>query len=200
MIKKLIYVAAAMIMLMASSCSDSKSYADLLTDERKAVNYFLSGYRVIDEIPAGNKFETGADAPFYRMDDDGNVYMQVISAGTADNKAESDQQIYFRFTRYNLRVFETSRCATLDEAIASGQVTGEGNANNLSYGATWFRYGNIQDNNSAKYGSAIQLPLGYFGLDCEVNLVVKSQLGFSDEIASVIPYMYNLRYFPAVSN
>lgn len=183
-----------------SACSDSKSYAELLTEERKSANYYLSGCRVVDEIPADEKFETGPDAPYYRMDDDGNVYMQVVNPGTVDNKVEAGQQIYFRFMRYNLNSFHLSGCATIDEAVADGAVTPEGNAFNLAYGATWFRYGDFSSTTTARYGSAMQLPLAYLGIDCEVNMVVKSQLGFTDEIANVVPFLYNVRYFPAISN
>lgn len=126
--------------------------------------------------------------------------MQVVNPGSKDNMVEDDQQIYFRFKRYNLLTFQTSKYATIAEAVSEGALYAEGNADNLAYGATWFRYGDLSSSTTAQYGSAIQLPLGYFGIDCEVNLVVKSQLGFTNEIANVIPYLYNVRYFPVVSN
>ena len=46
------------------------------------------------------------------------------------------------------------------------------------------------------------MPLQFpsLGLGCEVNLVVKSQYGLTSEIAQVIPFMYNVRYFRAMSN
>ena len=63
-----------------------------------------------------------------------------------------------------------------------------------------FRFGNYTLTSSSQWGSAIQLPLNFLGYDCEVNLVVKSQLGLSSEISQVIPYLYNLRYFEALSD
>ncbi len=188
------------VILALTSCSEGKSYSELLTDENHATNYYLSTCRVINELPEDNAFETGPDAPYYRMDNDGNIYMQVVNPGTPTDRVEYDQQIYFRFTRYNLKQFMMSGLPSLQDAIDDGAVAGEGNANNLSYGATWFRYDNYQLSASSQYGSAIQLPLGYLGIDCEVNIVIKSQLGFTSELANVIPYLYNVRYFPAVSN
>ena len=44
-------------------------------------------------------------------------------------------------------------------------------------------------------GSGIQYPLALLPVDCEVNLVVKSQLGLTSEIAEVVPYMYHIRYY-----
>ena len=74
------WLAAAVLMLVVaslSSCSDSKSYAEQLEDERRACNAYLASFEVINEIPKDTVFQTGADAPFYRIDPDGNVYMQV---------------------------------------------------------------------------------------------------------------------------
>ena len=35
----------------------------------------------------------------------------------------------------------------------------------------------------------------YLGIDSEVNLVIKSQYGYTEEISNVTPYLYNVRYF-----
>ncbi|MCF0204680.1 MAG: hypothetical protein HUK12_05225, partial [Muribaculaceae bacterium] len=34
------------------SCSNTKSYAEMLRDEQRAVNRYLAQYRVVNEIPA----------------------------------------------------------------------------------------------------------------------------------------------------
>ena len=67
-----------------SSCNDSKSYAELLTDEMHSVNKFLANQDVVLELPDDGNFIEGADAPYYRLDEDGNVYMQVIDSGDRD--------------------------------------------------------------------------------------------------------------------
>lgn len=167
-----------------SSCDSGTSYADLLEEETHAVNYFLSNHRVVNEIPADTVFEYGPDAPYYRIDEDSNLYMQVINPGTRNNKVKDDELIYFRYTRYNLKYF-----------YEYNEWTGTGNSTNLDYQATSFRFGNTALSSASDYGMGIQEPLKLLGVDCEVNLVVKSQLGPSGDIASVIPYMYNLRYF-----
>jgi len=180
------FLAAAVIVsaMSLSGCDDGKSYADLLTEETHAVNYYLSNHRVVDEIPADSVFEYGTDAPYYRIDEDSNLYMQVINPGTPGNRVADDELIYFRYTRYNLKYyFETD------------EMSGSGNSNNLNIQATSFRYGNTMLSSASAYGMGIQAPLKFLGVDCEVNLVVKSQLGPTSDIAAVIPYMYNLRYF-----
>lgn len=169
---------------VVSSCDDSTSYADLLNDETKSVNSYLANNRVVNSVPADSVFEEGPDAPFYRMDEDGMVYMQVLKSGNLEDKAEPDQLIFFRFTRSNLNYW-----------AKTGDFLSEGNANDFEYNATSFRFGNYTLASSSQYGAGIQLPLGYLGIDCEVNLVIKSQYGFQSEIANVIPYLYNVRYF-----
>lgn len=156
----------------------------MLNEEDHAVNYFLAQHRVINEIPEDSVFEYGADAPYYRIDEDGNVYMQVIEPGTKSDKAVDDELIYFRYTRYNLNLY-----------MRENEWIGDGNSNDMTGSPTSFRFNNFTLSSSSAYGAGIQMPLHYLGIDCEVNVVIKSQYGLSAEIASVVPFMYNLRYF-----
>lgn len=182
-----------------SSCKDKESYADLLTDENKAVNAYLANYPVISSIPADHEFvntmqimqEQGLSreeaeklTPFYRMDEDGNCYMQVINPGLTDQMAEEDQQIFFRFTRYNIKAWHLY-----------GVWEGSGNATDLGTNTTSFRYKNKTLTSTTQWGEGIQIPLEYLCLGCEVNIIIKSTLGPEDEITSVYPYLYNIRYF-----
>ena len=165
------------------SCNDSKTYAELLTDETHYVNNFLADHRVVNSIPEDTVFETGENAPYYRLDEDGNLYMQVIDGGTPGNKVKDNELLYFRFTRYNLATY------------ADGKFpSGEGNDNVLN-GNYSFRYGNYELNSSYSFGSGIQAPLVYLPVDAVVNIVIKSQYGWPSEMSYVIPYLYSLRYY-----
>lgn len=176
------------LMVVAVSCKDRKSYAELLNDETKSVNVFLSDNNVILDLPADNAFVTGENAPFYRLDDDGNVFMQVLDAGE-DKKVKDDTQVFFRFTRYNL-----------DEYAATGVLgAGSGNSENVGLGTASFRFNNFTLSTSSQWGEGLQMPLRYLGLNSHVRLVVKSQLGIQSEISQVIPYLYDIRYLPALS-
>jgi hypothetical protein len=178
----------AAISMVNTSCSDTESYAELLADETKSVNYFLANHHVINEIPEDSIFETGEDAPYYRMDDEGNIYMQVLKTGDTNNKATTDQRIYFRFMRYNLNTY----------ASYGTMPDGDGNADDMSSSATYFVFNNYNFPSSTSYGSGLQTPLYYLGIDCEVNIVIKSQYGLSSEISYVEPYLYNIRYFKSM--
>ena len=98
--------------------------------------------------------------------------------------AEDDQLIYFRFTRYNLYEY------------ADGKLgPGSGNDTDLTYGSASFRFGNTTSQSSYQWGSGLQMPLRYLPIDCEVNLVIKSQAGLYNEISNVQPFLYKVRYF-----
>lgn len=199
--KYIILAISAFAAITVTSCKDKESYADLLNDENKAVNAYLANYPVISSIPADNDFITTQQimqeqglsredaeklTPFYRMDEDGNCYMQVINPGLTDQMAEEDQQIYFRFMRYNIKAWYL-----YDAWDASG------NSSNLGTKETSFRYKNTTLTSTTQWVEGIQIPLEYLRLGCEVNIIIKSTIGPEEEkeITSVYPYLYNIRYF-----
>lgn len=170
------------------ACSKSKSYSELLRDEEKATNWWLSNQKVINEIPEDSVFICGEDAPFYRMDEDGFIYMQVVNPGDKTKKARKGQQIFFRYTRTNI----------LDMYHGYDPPASEGNAGNVGNGnSTSFRFDDLYAETSQTYGSGIQTPLFYLGLDCEVNLVLRSYYGFQGETGQCQPFIFNVKYFPA---
>ena len=178
---------ALAVLLPIASCKDSVSYAELLNDERHATNAYLSNFKVVNEIPADAVFETGEDAPFYRIDEDGNVYMQVLRAGDRKNDAPKiSQRIYFRYMRYNLNNWYVYKV-----------WEGDGNEKDMSLSTAYFLYSNFTDTETAQWGYGLQLPLPLLGIDCEVNLLVKSQYGVTSEISYVQPFLYHVRYFPS---
>lgn len=186
--KKVFHNLALALLLIASaaavaSCGDDRSYAKLLNTENANVNRFLADQHVINEVPADSVFEYGTDAPYYRLDEDGMLYMQVIDPGTPGNRVKDDEQIYFRFTRYNIASYDNGEFSV-----------SEGNDDVLN-GNLSFRYNNYQIASSYDFGPGIQKPLSYLPVDCVVNIVIKSQWGMPGEMSYVTPYLYNIRYF-----
>lgn len=169
---------------VAASCSDDKSYADLLDMETKYINAYLANQRVVGDVPPDSVFETGPDAPFYRMDQDGNVYMRVVTPGTPGNKAKEGDLIYFRTMRYALNQYK-------DGVLPEG----DGNAEDMNIGDYNFRFMNYELSSSAQWGQGIQTPLYYLPVDAVVQLVIRSQWGLTSEISNVIPYLYTVRYY-----
>lgn len=182
----LLGASAPLLLTLFASCEEGRSYAELLSDENKAVNWFLADHKVYAEIPADSVFETGEDAPYYCIDSENSIYMQVLDAGTGE-KAVEGQQIYFRYLRVALNTY-------------SGKIYDEewtGNANNISATPTYFKFDDFDDQSSVSWGTGIQQPLHFLPIDCHVRLVVKSQYGQPSLVASVVPYVWDLRYFPS---
>ena len=66
-------------------------------------------------------------------------------------------------------------------------------------GSASFRFNNYTLTTSSQWGSGIQMPLNFLGFNSHVRLVIKSQFGLTSEISQVIPFLYDIRYLPAVS-
>lgn len=157
---------------------------DLKKTEQRAMKKYLSKFDVVDQLPAIADIQVGSVAPFYKLNSEGTVYMQVVRKGTAPAATEGET-IYFRFMRYNLLSY-------LENGVLPN---GEGNMNSLNPSATSFELGSDKPS-STQWGTAIQMPM-LLGLpiDSEVNLVVASEAGFTAEISSVMPFLYNIRYY-----
>ncbi|MEF2642915.1 MAG: DUF4827 family protein [Paramuribaculum sp.] len=177
-------IASVVAIFTLQSCESGRSYSELLNDENMAVNRFLVDQWVIPEIPADSVFLTGPEAPYYQLDEDGNIYMQVLDAGSGEKVAD-DQVVYFRFKRYNLSYYAGDLEST----------PSEGNQNDMTQTATSFRYQNFTIPSSSQWGTGIQMPLNFLKLGCDVNLIVKSQYGWTSEVSYVIPYLYRIRYY-----
>ncbi|MCM1066537.1 MAG: DUF4827 domain-containing protein [Muribaculaceae bacterium] len=177
----IIAVLAAMVCAL-SSCDDGKSYAELLNEEDMYVNNYLADNTVLLDVPADTVFEYGPDAPYYRLNDDGTLYMQVLDPGTKGNMVSPNEQIYFRYTRWALNAY-----------TGPGSL-GTGDGNNLSLNPCWFRYGNYQIESSYTWGTGVQYPLSLLPVDCKVKIVIKSTDGPTSEQASVIPFLWQLTY------
>ena len=137
-------------------------------------------------VPEDSVFEVGEDAPFYRVDPEGNVYMQVLKAGDRLNdRAKKGDPIYFRYSRYSLSVWYADK----RWEVYSGNET------SMDALPCSFNYGDYSLPSTSQWGYGIQLPLTFVGVNSEVNLIIKSQYGWMSEMAAVIPYLYHVRYF-----
>lgn len=148
--------------------------------EMRAIKKYINQFKVIDAVPDVKDIQTGSDAPYYKLDAEGKVYMQVLHKGDG-SVPEYGDKINFRFDRYNLIFF-----------LEHGHLGApSGNASDISFSATSF----ILNDEDSPWGSAIQMPLLMgLPLGSEVNLVVASDLGFTNEIANIIPFLYKVRY------
>ena len=122
--RQIISILSLLALLMAvSSCSDSKSYADLLNEENQVVNAFLAQHRVVETWPGVDNCEVGEDAPFYCVDDEGNVYMQVIRKGDG-TFPEEGEHVSFTYLSYDLNYYVVGS----DSNVGSGNLNSPGSS------------------------------------------------------------------------
>ena len=197
--KILSYISVALLAVsIFGSCSKTQSYSELLREEERACNWYLSNHNVSLELPEdykdivtcetvkGNGEAWGENAPFYKLDEEGYVYMQVVSADF-DEMVSNGDLVYFRFLRESIK--------DLYEDISTGPT---GNSEYLPNGTTSFVYKNTYLSTTTKWGTGIQMPLQYVGYNSEVNLVLKSYYGFTEEQSYCIPYIINVKYFKPI--
>ena len=189
--RQIISILSLLALLMAvSSCSDSKSYADLLNEENQVVNAFLAQHRVVETWPGVDNCEVGEDAPFYCVDDEGNVYMQVIRKGDG-TFPEEGEHVSFTYLSYDLNYYVVGS----DSNVGSGNLNSPG-----SSAATYFIFDDYTLEQSSQYGTGIQIPGKLLGFGSKVNVVIKSQAGPSAYMSYVIPFLYDIAYYKQVSN
>ncbi len=169
-----------------SSCSDQESYDNLLKAEEKATNWYMAQRKICLEIPEDSVFETGSDAPYYKMDETGYLYMQVLKAGDRKNMPEKNARVLFRYMRMNIK-----------SLYLNGVEKWEGNANDMAMASSQFFFNNFTLESSQRYGSGIQTPVSYLGYDCEVNLVLRSYYGFANDQSQCQPYALHIKYYKA---
>lgn len=174
---------AALASVMMTGCEDTESYSDMLKDEEKAVNWYLSNYRVDNDWPGTDLCETGDNAPFYRMDGDGFVYMQVIDKGDLSDKPKKGDKIYFLYTRYNIKSLYANIATAPNSNLMSGNLD-----------ECYFFLGDISTGNGLKFGQGLQLPMDFLGYHSEVNIILKSQRGFYADQSACLPYVANVKY------
>lgn len=162
--------------------------ADYKKKEVEAIKKYLRKFDVVEQLPQLADIQEGPVAPFYRLNDEGTAYMQVVRKGSGP-VATTGEQIYFRFNRYNLLKY-------MDDGVLP---PAQGNWSDMVPVATSFVLGS-NDGPSAAYGTAIQMPL-LLGLpvDSEVNLLVASSAGFAADAATYTPYLYTVRYYTALN-
>ena len=179
-------ILASLALMVLTACNNDQSYADRLNEARNAVNAYLANHRVVMSIPKDSVFEVGENAPFYRVDVDGNVYMQVLNAGDRKNdRARRGEPIYFRYSRYNLSNWYT---------YGTWSIT-SGNEDTMDAVACSFNYSDYTLPSSSQWGYGLQYPMNFLGVECEVNLIIKSQYGFTNEMTLVTPFLYHVRYY-----
>lgn len=169
-----------------SSCDHTKSYSELLKEEEHAVNWYMANQQIVPYIPEDSVFKIGTNAPYYKMDNNGYVYMQIVNRGDMNNRPKKGETVYFRYKYQSIK------------DLANGlDAKWYGNAENLQASSKSLIYGNTTITSTTSFGEGIQVPLEFVGYNSEVNMVIKSPMGPLEDQTLCLPFVYNIKYFKA---
>ena len=213
--KKLVFLFLSLLAAggIFQACDDSKTYAEMLEDEKNAVNKFIKdkGIRIIsqDEFEK-NDTVTNLDRNEYVALSDG-VYMQIVDRGSAENKTDTfanNNEICVRYIEEDIMARDTTCFNVFLEEW--------GDANQLYTNPAVFRY---VAEGSYVYGTFIQmdyywasyyqstavpagwlLALPFVRNYAHVRLIVPSKVGHSSAQQYVNPYYYDIWTFSKALN
>lgn len=162
------------------------TYDDLRNEERDAINFFLKDQIVASTTPSNiAQFQVGTEAPFYWLDDEHNVAVRIVSMGNG-GIPENGETVYFRFERWNL--LEYFKTGVLPPST--------GNASSIDDSPASLIVNDYLTPSSAQWGKGLQMPLlRGIPYGSQLLLVVASPSGLTSEQSSVVPFLYNIRYF-----
>ena len=204
--KKLVFLFLSLLAAggIFQACDDSKTYAEMLEDEKNAVNKFIKDKRI--QIISQDEFEkndtvTDLIRNEYVALSDG-VYMQIVDRGSAENKTDTfanNNEICVRYIEEDIMTRDTTCFNVFLEEW--------GDANQLYTNPAVFRY---VAEGSYVYGTFIQmdytwmityqstavpagrlLALPFVRNYAHVRLIVPSKVGHSSAQQYVNPYYYD---------
>lgn len=172
--KKLLIFIAAVILLpnLWFACNDSKTYAELLEDEQKAIGRLIadSNFTVLYSFP-----EKFGSKDYVKLPN--GLYMNVIDFGNKDEKIDSGKVVLYRYRSYR-NLFDT--------------ITYTGNINNADPSS--FIFG-LTPTSSNGYIEGLATPLSFVGNGAKVNLIIPSALNSYSIMQNVTPYYFqNVSY------
>lgn len=212
--KKLIFLFLSVIAAgsLFQACDNSKTYAEMLEDEKNAVNKFIKDSAI--NVISLEEFERDTITDLSRNEYvafSNGVYMQIVDRGNADDPedtfANNNNVICARYLEKNIASNElTCFNVVLPEYINASDYYRSPltfryvNENSSAYGivlSTPLDYDYLWTANS--YGTAIPggwlLALPYLRDNAHVRLIIPSKMGHSISQQNVIPYYYDIWKF-----
>lgn len=186
---------ALLTFVMFPSCDDSKTYAEMMEEERELIKQFMadSSFYSVDNMPADTVF---APKEFLLFSD--GLYMQIEDKGSGKS-FESGMEVTVRFTELRLHdgvVISNNKSSAqgLNPDVFRYQVSGSTqsgifiaeNDSETSYMASLY--------GSTAVPSGWLVPLKYIKNGGKVRLIVPHKLGQSDALYYVYPCYYELQY------
>ena len=211
--KKLVFLFLSLLTAgsLFQACDNSKTYAEMLEDEKNAVNKFIKDSAI--NVISLEEFERDTITDLSRNEYvafSNGVYMQIVDRGNEDDPEDTfanNNVICARYLEKNIASNElTCFNVVLPEYINASDYYRSPltfryvNENSSAYGivlSTPLDYDYLWTANS--YGTAIPggwlLALPYLRDNAHVRLIIPSKMGHSISQQNVIPYYYDIWKF-----
>lgn len=190
----LFFFALLAVCLGFQACDNTKTYAEMLDDEKNVINEFIKK----------NNIKVISQSEFYEQDSTTNVaeneyvqlasgvYMQIVDGGPVKtDTVKNNDQVLVRFMEYSLFDADTvvsnlHEPAVVDEfryTVSSSSIAG--------------RF--VQGYMYSYYGSSVPagwlVPLTYVANRAHVKLIVPSKMGHENAMRYVYPYFYDIHKY-----
>lgn len=168
--------------LVAISCSKTKSYTDMLKDEKKAINRLIdeNGFEILDDFPQDSIF---TDKQFVLLDN--GVYLNIIDKGSSQRAVQYRTKILYR----------CKVSYPMDSTYLYSTPYSIENYGPHSNGTDpWsFLYGTYASQADPYYVSeGLQIPLQYVGDRAKVKLIVPFKRGTYQDQSKGEPAYYEI--------
>lgn len=191
----LFFLSLLALTISFQACDNSKTYAEMLEDEKDAINDFIKDHNI----------KVISQSQFYAQDSTTNldenefvqlasgVYMQIVDKGS-DNIADTvknNDEILVRFMEYDIIRKDTalSNLAAVETVDAFRYtITSSSIAGLFLQGYMMLYY-----NTAVPAGWLV--PLEYVRDRAHVRLIVPSKMGTQNAIQAVYPYYYDIRKY-----
>jgi hypothetical protein len=162
--------------LMATSCSDTKTYAELLKDEKNLIEAYIkrSNIEVVSAFPASTAW-TNDGKDVYVLTTSG-LYFHMVNAGdlSSNDTLMSKNIVVPRYKEYTLGVVADtiSNWSTIDYTYPSS-----------------FTYGDLTLSCKAFHEAASYMKRN----DTEAKIIVPSSIGFNADLLTVTPKAFDIK-------
>lgn len=173
-------------LLLTFSCSNTKSYGEMLKDEKKAIKQLIqdSGLVILNDFPADSVFQPNE---FVQLD--GGVYMNVVDWGNEKRAVENKTITYVRFKVRGIMGDDTT---LVDITTNASYPTSFTYPLYVDYGYPFSESSGIQ---YAFLSEGTSLPLKYVGESGIVKLIVPFKKGSEYDQTNGQPRYYSwLKY------
>ncbi len=189
------------------ACDNTKTYAEMLEDEKNAVNAFIKkrGIKVISVEDFEKDTITDVASNEYVLFSNG-VYMQIVDRGSKNPESvfKNNNEIISRFMEVDIMEDDTTLASNVHNPYEVLNIYPEGfrytSSGTTLYGQFMTNEAGLGSNMVNLYGSTAVpsgwlVPLKYVRDSAAVKLIVPSKMGHSTAQQYVYPYFYDIRRF-----